>query len=218
MDAEGPGVAVGLDHLRLPGEVLCLVLHVPATHFGLEVAGVFDAVGWVHIDHLDLSGQGLASGQRRHNSEGITKDHPVGPVHRVFVELDRLAVFMLRFRKEVPLDVLPPGDLKDRLGGDALVDVEGHGIGDAPLLLPLPRPLQPRLVIPEGLLETLDFCRFQLARSCHGDEVGNLIGPAGPVETQHRGEMRIVSPLDPLFFGDLPPGLQPRRWDVQPLA
>lgn len=26
------------------------------------------------------------------------------------------------------------------------MDVQGHGIGDAPLLLPLPRPLQPRFV------------------------------------------------------------------------
>lgn len=45
VDAEGPGVAVGLDHLGLPGEVAFPVLHVPFADFRLEVGGELDAVG-----------------------------------------------------------------------------------------------------------------------------------------------------------------------------
>jgi len=117
---------------------------------------------------------------------------------------------VFRVGEEVPRDVLMPGDLEDCLGGDALVDMEGHGVGDAPLLLPLPRPFQPRLVIAEGLLEALQLLRFQLPFSRCGDEVGNRVNPAGPVETQGRGGMGIVGPLDPLSPGDPSPDRQPR--------
>ena len=58
-----PGVAVGLDHLRLAGEVLLLVLHVALADLGLEVAGELDAVGRVDVDHLDLAGEVLAPGK-----------------------------------------------------------------------------------------------------------------------------------------------------------
>ena len=146
----------------------------------------------------------------------IAQDHPVRPVHRVLVELDRLAVLLLRVGEEVALDVLPPGDLQDRLRGDALVDVQGHGIGDAPLLLPLPRPLQPRLVVAEGLLEALHLLRFQLPFPRRLDEFGDVVGFAGAVEPQRRRQMRVVGPLDPLFPGDLPARLKPRRRNVQP--
>ncbi|MEI8172365.1 MAG: hypothetical protein WCH07_02640 [Deltaproteobacteria bacterium] len=134
----------------------------------------------------------------------------------MLVELDRLAILMLRVGEEVALDVLPPGDLEDRLRGDTFVDVQGHRIGHAPLLLPLPGPLQPRLVVPEGLLEALHLLRFQLPFSRRLNEFGNVVGLAGAIETQRRCQMRIVGPFDPLLPGNLPPRLQPRRRNIQP--
>lgn len=67
MNAKVPDVTVGLDHLRLAGEVAFLVLHIAAADFGLKVAGEFDAVRRVHVDHLDLAGQVLTARQRRHD-------------------------------------------------------------------------------------------------------------------------------------------------------
>jgi len=55
--AAGPGVAVGLDHLKFSGEVAFLVLHIPFPDFRLEIGGKLDPVGQVRLDHLDLSGQ-----------------------------------------------------------------------------------------------------------------------------------------------------------------
>ena len=155
MDAEGPGIAVGLDHLRLPGEVAFLVLHVPFPDFRLEVGGKFNPVGRVHIDHLDLSGQVLPAGKARHDLEGIAQDHPVRPVHVMLVELDGLLIFQLRVSKEIPLDVLTGDDLEDRLGADSLMNVEGDGIHLKGLLLALPRPFKPRLPVPERIGQKL---------------------------------------------------------------
>jgi len=134
----------------------------------------------------------------------------------MLVELDRLAVVLLRVGEQPPLHVLAPGSPQDRLGGDPLVNVQGHRVCHAPLLLPLARPLQPRLMIPQCLLEDADLGGLQLLPARLPDELLDPIRLACSIEPQAWGQVWIVGIPDLPLFDDLPTGSQPGRRDVQP--
>ena len=88
MDAVAPGVAEGLDLLRLAGDVLAVaVAHVAAGGGPLEVGVEPDAVGRVDVDALHLALQALPLGERGHHLEAVAQDHAVLPVAVVLVEL-----------------------------------------------------------------------------------------------------------------------------------
>jgi hypothetical protein len=61
--------------------------------------------------------------------------------------------FRFVFNKPVTLalfyltQVFPLGYLQDGLGGEPFVNMQGHGINHAPLLLPLARPFQPGFMV-----------------------------------------------------------------------
>ena len=74
VDAVAPGVAEGLDLLRLAGDVVGLaVLHVAAGGGPLEVAVELDAVGRVDVDALHLAAQPLALGQAEPSPAGCRR-------------------------------------------------------------------------------------------------------------------------------------------------
>ena len=88
MNAVAPGVAEGLDLLRLARDVVGLaVAHVAAGGGPLEVGVELDAVGWVDVNALDLAAQAFALGERGHDLEAVAEDHAVRPVGVVAVEL-----------------------------------------------------------------------------------------------------------------------------------
>jgi len=209
VDAEGPGVPVGLDHLRLAGEVGLLVLHVAPADLGLEVRGEPDAVGRVHVDHLDPPGQALAAGQACHHLEGVAEDHPVRPVHVVLVELDGLAIRELGVGEQVALDVLARGHAEDGLGGHALVDVEGDRLDLEPLPLPLARPLEPRLLRPEGGGQDLGLLLGQRAGAGGFQERGQAVGSALGIGAEDRREVWVVRELEPGCLPDASLGGEP---------
>ncbi len=70
VNSVAPGVAEGLDLLRLAGDVVGVaVLHVAAGGGPLEVAVELDAVGRVEVDALHLAAQTLALGKAGHDLE-----------------------------------------------------------------------------------------------------------------------------------------------------
>ena len=175
VDAEGPGVAVGFDHLRLAGQVLLAVLHVALAELGLEVRGEFDAVGRVEVDHLHLARKVLAPGEAGHDLERIAEDHAVRPVHVVLVELHGLRVIVLRVGKEIALDILPRQHAEDGLGGDALVHVEGDGLDLEPRLLAFAAPLEPRLMAPQRVRQQLRLRRRKRPLPRDGQQLRQLV-------------------------------------------
>jgi hypothetical protein len=111
--------------LRFAGEVFVFVLHVAAADFGLEVAGVFDAVGRVHVDHLHLARHALLDQERVHHQERIPENEAVCPTDFVAVELDLLVSGQGRLAEECKLRLrLRRTASEDRLRGDAFVDME----------------------------------------------------------------------------------------------
>jgi hypothetical protein len=216
MDAQGPSIPVGLDHFRFAGKVLVPVSHIPAAHLGLEITGIFDAVRWVHVDHLHFACQCLPAGKRGHDSERIPENEPIGPVHWPFIELDRLPVFLLGIEKEVPLGVLSLGHFQDRLGGKTFMNMKGYRIGHAPLLLSLAGPFQPWFMIPHGLPKCLQFLRLKLPSARFLNKLAYLISLACPIKPKRRRKVGVIGILQFPLPEDLPPRRQARRRDIQP--
>ena len=86
----------------------------------------------VHVDHLDLTLQAFLLGQRGHHLERVAQDYPVGPLHRVAIEVHAIGErHAVEVRAEhVQLLFAPAGArlaqvLDDRLGADLLLDVDG---------------------------------------------------------------------------------------------
>ena len=175
VDAERPGVAVGLDHLWLAGEILLTVLDVALAKLGLEVRGEFDAVGRVQADHLHLAREVFAPGEAGHDLEGVTEDHAIRPVHVVLVELHGLGVIVLRIGKEIALDILAGEHAEDGLGGDALVHVEGDGLDLEPRLLAFAAPLEPRLMAPQRVRQQLRLRRRKRPLPRDGQQLRQLV-------------------------------------------
>jgi hypothetical protein len=88
--------------------------------------------------------------------EAVAEDEAVGPVNVVTVELDFLLVRELGVSEQFALGVLAHGRTDDGLGADALMNVQRDGVHleeTTVVLLFLGRPLQPRLLIAERLVQ-----------------------------------------------------------------
>ena len=82
-----PGIPKRLDLLRLTSNVANIaILHITTGGGPLKVGVELDAVGWVEIDTLHLAPQPFSLGQRRHNLQAVTQDHPVGPMSIVLIK------------------------------------------------------------------------------------------------------------------------------------
>src|SRR6266699_5223776 len=97
----------------------------------LPVRSELDAIGGVHVDHLNLALQPLLLRERGHHEEGVAKDQSVGPVLVVLIELDQLLELdaveiapevQLRF----PSRLLGTQVVDERLRMDLLLDVDRH--------------------------------------------------------------------------------------------
>ena len=166
MQPEFPGVAVGLDHLRLAREiVIVVVLHVAFSDKRLEIAAELHAVGRVHVDHLHLAAEVLVVQKRVHHHQRIAEDHAVGPaVAELVGAQDLVGDRVLRIAEEAEerglrfLGAAVPGQgLDDRLGREPLVN-EQRERGDLEACpLGLARPIQERprepLELVDGILE-----------------------------------------------------------------
>jgi hypothetical protein len=144
VDAEFPGVAKGFDLLGLAGEGVVLAVGDGAVaEADLPVGAVFDAVGRVEVEALDLPGHAFAIEQGGEDEEAVALDEPVGPAVGVGVVVGDFVEFLVAdgVAEELgdgeagevgPLRILG-GDhlvepLDDGLGGDVLVAVEGADI------------------------------------------------------------------------------------------
>jgi len=135
VDAELPGVAESADHFWLLGEVFVLaILHVAAIDEGLEIGAVADAVGWVDINHLNLTGHALFFEKRVHYEKRITRYEAVGPSVRVAVEVNGFAERRIFFTSLEQVALRGPqrdtialaNGFDDGAWVNALVDVEGN--------------------------------------------------------------------------------------------
>ena len=179
MDAELPGVAEGLDLLRLAGGILRLaVLDVPLAGADLPVGAELDTVGRVEVDRLDLALQSLLLGQAGHHQQRIAEDEAIAPLLLVLVEVDRAIeragdgdreeVRLIRL-----LDALREEVVDERLGLDLLLDVDGDGEhGEVlPVLLVLAGPDE--LGIERGVARVANGPRGVLVLI---DEIAQLLG------------------------------------------
>ena len=145
VDAVAPGVAEGLDLLRLARDVIGLsIAHVAAGGGPLKVGVELDAVGRVDVDALHLAAQPLALGQRGHHLQAVAEDHAVRPVGVVAVELGPgllggQAVEVgeqigeagaAGSRRGARALALPHQVVDQHLGMDALLDVERRCVDD----------------------------------------------------------------------------------------
>ena len=153
VDAQIPGVAVGLHHLRLAHhELVVSVFRSPAAHEGLEIRAVLHAVGRVEVDRLDPTAHSFEAEQGVHHQQRIPEDQPVRPVFVVFVGaqhpfVERDLPFAEEARRQRLGAALHGGE--DRLRRQPLVDEQrqrGNLEGEP---LRLPRPVE------EGLREGL---------------------------------------------------------------
>ena len=152
MDAERPGIAICLDHLRLAREGGVVLPDVALVDAWLEVAAVLHAIGWVHVDHLDFAGHALAFQQRVHDDERVAQNEAVRPIDIVLIELHRFAERQLRIGEQAELlDLRATNSVDDRLCRDALVDVERDGFDINARCISDLDALQPRLAGPDEL-------------------------------------------------------------------
>ena len=133
VDAELPGVAVRLHHLRLAHHVVVgAVGHVALAHERLEVRAELHRVGRVHVDGLDLAAEPLVAEQRVHHHQRVAEDHPVHPPVPVLVCLEQpVADGEVALPEEVEQVDLPvPGvsfqRLEDGRRREALVHEQGE--------------------------------------------------------------------------------------------
>ena len=129
-----PGIPVSLDHLRLAGQGLVVVVaDVALADERLKIGAELHAVGRIDVDHLHLPAEILVVQQRVHHHQRITEDHAVLPAVGVFVGLHQLfgegTVGVAEEAEEVELLVsLVAGDaVENRLGGETLMNEEGEG-------------------------------------------------------------------------------------------
>ena len=92
VDSVLPGVTKRFDLFGLATGVRA-ILHVTLAGRDLPVRPELDAVGRVHVDHLDLAPELLLLGHAVHDQQCVTKNHAVGPVGSVLVELNLLVPF-----------------------------------------------------------------------------------------------------------------------------
>jgi len=214
VQAELPGVAVGLDHFRFAGHVFVVIVgDVALADERLEVAAELDAVGRVHVDHLHLAAKAFVAQQRVHGHQGVAQHHPVRPVVLVLIGAEHLVRHgMLRVGEQ-----LEHGELfvlafavalerfQDGAGGEAFMDEQGQGRHVEAQALGFPGPVE------EGLGQGPQFCRGGLGfRNGFGGQDALEQGFAFfarrvlSVPFQGRGKRGVVAiALRRLFFAEL---------------
>ncbi len=205
MDAEFPSVSKRFDHLGFLVKVLILirVSQLSFVREGLKIRAVFDAIGRVDVDHLNLAAHALLGQQRVHHQEAVARHQPVRPALFVVVEIQRLAQRQVleRRREQVRLPPLrrrilalqPPGRIgEDRRRVHPFVHMQRDGIDLDAGPLRFARPVQ------IGRLQPLQFLQrvlhpFGIAR---GQRIVDqpFDSRARRVEVQHRVEMRVIGP------------------------
>ena len=152
MDAYLPSVSKSLNHFRFAGQVLIFTIsNFSLFNKRLEVGTVFDSVGGVDVDHLDLAAHRFFFKEAVHHQQAVARDEAVTPVMGMLVEFDGLAqgrVLPLALEK-LPLTIHLAVAFADRLddgaGVDPLVDVQGDGGDPERGSLRLARPAQMRV-------------------------------------------------------------------------
>ena len=214
MDAEFPGIAEGLDGLRLLGQVrVVAVLDIALADEGLEVGAVFDAVGRVDIDGLHPPGHPLLVQQAVHDEQAVARDQAVGPAALVAVEVDGVAQRQIleggveepglhrprgAAAAALPLHRLAHGG-EDAQGVDPLVHVQAHGVDLEAGALGLAGPVEiGRLAAPEFFERRAHPLRLA-ARQGLVDQ--GLERGAPRVEGQRRVQVRVIGPAGASALG-----------------
>ncbi len=187
MDAKGPGIAIGSDHLRLAGEVLLAVFHFALSKLRLEVGTEFDAVRWVEINHLHFAREVFAAGEARHDLQGVAQNKAVGPIHVEFVKLNGLGIGLLWVGKKIALHILSREHAQDGLGGNAFVNVQGNRLDFKPRLFTFAGPFKPRLVFAERGGKHSGFVVVQSAFARGLEKFGKAVGFGGVGSGTERG-------------------------------
>ena len=197
MNAERPGVAISLNHLRLARQVLLAVFHVALAELRLEVGGEFDAVRRVEINHLHLARQVFAPREAGHHLQRVAENHAVRPVHVNLVELHRLGVIQLRVGKQVALHILPRQHAQNCLRGNPLMQMQRHRLDFKPRLLALAAPFQPRLMPAQRVGQLLGLVRRERPLPRKPQQFGKLVGlDRIRRRTQHGRQVRIIFVAD----------------------
>ena len=96
---------------------------------GLKVGAVFDSVGGVNVDHLDLATHTFLFQEAVHNPQTVARDEAVAPIVGMPVELDGFAqgrVFLLGLKQRLlprRVSVALAHRFDDGAGIDPLVDM-----------------------------------------------------------------------------------------------
>ena len=96
------------------------------------------------------------------------------------------------------------------------MDMQGHGIGHAPLLFPLAGPFQPRFMVAQGLPKYLHFLGLKFSSARFLDKLAYLVSLARPIKPKRRRKVWIIGILQLPLSYDLPPRRQARRRNIQP--
>ena len=192
VDAQLPGVAEGLDDLRLAAEAgVVAVLDVAVADADLPVGVVLDAIGRVDVDHLHLALHALPLQQAAHHHQAVALDQAVGPLVGLLVVVgglvelvDVLVVGEEVVDKQVVLPRLFALEavqaLDELFGGDVLGAVEGADVDVEGVVVVLravfAQPVQLRVLPAGGDRVERQFCLARLV----GFEAGLLLaGDAG---------------------------------------
>nr|WP_236691025.1 hypothetical protein [Levilinea saccharolytica] len=193
-----PGIAKGLNLLRLAGQVFFLaVLHIPFARAHLPVRAKLDAVGRVHVNHLHLALQALLFRQAGHHQQAVAQNHAVGPVLLVMVKIHQVFkgnVVKIRKQRHLLLCPSPAGRgpaeglgahiLDNRLRADLLLNVNRHRRHFQRLLILLILALPNQLRVKRGVARVQDglwrllFVSHKVAQFLGGD-VGAFVGVVG---------------------------------------
>src|SRR5579862_334915 len=88
MDSISPSISECLYLLRLTGNVFYVsVFHISCRGGPLEVRIELNAIGRIKIDALHLATESLSLSQRSHHLQTVAKNHAVGPMGIMLIEL-----------------------------------------------------------------------------------------------------------------------------------
>jgi hypothetical protein len=146
--------------------------------------------------------------------QGIAQNHPVRPIDVVLIKLNGFPITQLRIGEQIALHVLSGRDLDDGLRGDALVDVQRHRLHFKRPLLPLARPLQPRLPNTQRLRQQPRFFLGQRPLPRRFQQFRPAVRRSTGIEAQQRRPMRIVVVANAPRLRQLALRRQSRRRDV----
>ena len=151
MQAEFPGIPIGLDHFRFARHVLVVIMgDIALADEGLEVAAELHAVGRVHVDHLHLATEPFIVQERVHDHKRITQHHAIRPVVLILIGLQYLiGDGMLRVTKQsehilLLVGLVPRQRFDNGFGGEPLMNEERQGRHVERQPFSFPGPIQER--------------------------------------------------------------------------